>query len=90
MCIRDRAKEVANVGIRVNGVRPGLIETDIHEKNRLPQLVGGVPMKRTGKVEEVAAAIIWLLSDEATYVTGTNIDISGGVFKKVCHLKIMD
>jgi len=72
------AKEVANVGIRVNGVRPGLIETDIHEKDRLPQLVGGVPMKRTGTAAEVASAIIWLLSEESAYVTGTNIDVTGG------------
>jgi NAD(P)-dependent dehydrogenase (short-subunit alcohol dehydrogenase family) len=72
------AKEVAAEGIRVNSLRPGLIETDIHEKNRLPQLVGSVPMKRTGSPEEVARAIMWLLSDEASYVTGSIIDVTGG------------
>ena len=72
------AKEVAAEGIRINAVRPGLIETDIHEAGRLQDLVHGVPMKRTGTAEEVAEVILWLLSEKAAYVTGTNIDITGG------------
>ncbi|PYE53756.1 SDR family oxidoreductase [Deinococcus yavapaiensis] len=76
------AREVAAEGIRVNGVRPGLIETDIHalggEPGRVTRLAGSVPMKRGGSPEEVAAAIVWLLSDEASYVTGTFVDVSGG------------
>ena len=76
------AKEVANEGIRVNAVRPGLIYTDIHasggEAGRVDRLKDAVPMKRGGTAEEVANAILWLLSDEASYATGTFIDISGG------------
>lgn len=72
------AKEVGPEGIRVNGVRPGLIETDIHEKGRLKELVHGVPAKRTGTAEEVAEVIVWLLSKEAAYVNGANIDVTGG------------
>lgn len=72
------AKEVAAEGIRVNAVRPGLIETTIHEADRLAQMVDGVPMKRTGTAEEVASAILWLLSDDASYITGSIIDVTGG------------
>ncbi|MFL9924953.1 SDR family oxidoreductase [Herbaspirillum lusitanum] len=76
------AKEVAAEGIRVNAVRPGLIYTDIHasggEAGRVDRLKDAVPMKRGGTAEEVAHAIMWLLSDEASYATGTFIDISGG------------
>jgi NAD(P)-dependent dehydrogenase (short-subunit alcohol dehydrogenase family) len=76
------AKEVAAEGIRVNAVRPGLIYTDIHasggEAGRVDRLKDAVPMKRGGTAEEVANAIMWLLSDEASYATGTFIDISGG------------
>jgi NAD(P)-dependent dehydrogenase (short-subunit alcohol dehydrogenase family) len=77
------AKEVANEGIRVNAVRPGLIDTDIHasggEPNRIERLKAFIPMKRGGKVDEVAQAILWLLSDEASYCTGTFIDVAGGI-----------
>ena len=76
------AKELAAVGVRVNGVRPGIIETDIHasggEPDRAALLGPSAPMGRAGRAEEVAEAIIWLLSDAASYATGTSIDISGG------------
>lgn len=76
------AKEVGNEGIRINGVRPGLIHTDIHDDsgnpNRIAHFIPGVPMQRGGTAEEVAQAILWLLSDEASYVTGATIDVTGG------------
>ena len=76
------AKEVADEGIRVNAVRPGLIDTEIHASGGLPdrafQLAPTVPMKRTGSAEEVANGIVWLLSDEASYITGTSLDVTGG------------
>ncbi|OUM04162.1 SDR family oxidoreductase [Variovorax sp. JS1663] len=76
------AKEVADEGIRVNAVRPGLIDTEIHASGGMPdrafQLAGTVPMKRTGTAQEVANGIVWLLSEEASYVTGTFLDITGG------------
>ena len=74
--------EVATDGIRVAGIRPGLIDTDIHasggEPDRAQRLAPMVPMKRVGKAEEIANAIVWLMSDEASYVTGTTLDVSGG------------
>ena len=74
--------EVAAEGIRVTGIRPGLIETPIHAKGGAPEraqtLAGSVPMKRTGSADEVAEAILWLMSDKASYVTGTTIDVTGG------------
>lgn len=76
------AEEVARDDIRVNAVRPGLIDTGIHAKagdpERPERLIGGVPMGRTGSAEEVAEAILYLLSDRASYVTGTTLDVSGG------------
>ncbi len=76
------AKEVADQGIRVNAVRPGIIKTDIHilggEPGRPERLAEFIPMKRSGEAEEVATAIVWLLSDEASYITGTLLDIAGG------------
>ena len=76
------AREIANQGIRVNGVRPGLIYTDIHassgEPERVERVKGSVPMQRGGQPAEVAEAIVWLLSDQASYCTGTFIDVSGG------------
>lgn len=76
------AKEVAREGVRVNAVRPGLIYTDIHadggEPGRVDRLKAGVPMGRGGTAEEVANAILWLLSDEASFATGTFIDVTGG------------
>jgi NAD(P)-dependent dehydrogenase (short-subunit alcohol dehydrogenase family) len=76
------AREVATEGIRVNAVRPGFIYTDIHasggEPGRVDRIKDTVPMKRGGQPEEVASAIMWLLSDEASYATGTFIDLAGG------------
>ena len=76
------AKEVAAEGIRVTGVRPGLIRTDIHasggDPTRVDRLAPTVPMGRGGEPDEVAALIVWLMSDEASYVTGTTVDVSGG------------
>jgi len=76
------AHEVATEGIRVNAVRPAFIYTDIHarggEPNRIERIKPNIPMRRGGQVEEVANAILWLLSDEASYSTGTFIDVTGG------------
>jgi NAD(P)-dependent dehydrogenase (short-subunit alcohol dehydrogenase family) len=76
------AKEVAEEGIRVNAVRPGFIYTEMHasggEPDRVERVKAFAPMKRGGKAEEVAAAILWLLSEEASYITGTFLDVSGG------------
>ena len=76
------AKEVAAEGIRVNAVSPGLIYTDIHasggEPGRVDRLQESVPMKRGGSADEVALAVMWLLSEDASYITGSNIDVSGG------------
>ncbi|WP_289035569.1 SDR family oxidoreductase [uncultured Roseibium sp.] len=76
------AKEVADEGIRVNAVRPGIIDTEIHASGGLPERVGDLaptlPMKRAGTADEVANAIIWLLSEDASYTTGAILDVSGG------------
>jgi NAD(P)-dependent dehydrogenase (short-subunit alcohol dehydrogenase family) len=76
------AKEVAMEGIRVNAVRPGVIKTAIHasggEPGRVDRVKASVPMQRGGEADEVAKAILWLLSDEASYTTGAFIDVSGG------------
>lgn len=76
------AREVAGEGIRVNGVRAGIIYTDIHadggEPGRVDRLGPTLPMQRGGDAIEVARAILWLLSDEASYSTGTFIDVAGG------------
>lgn len=76
------AREVAGEGIRVNAVRAGHIYTDIHasggEPNRVDRLKDTIPMRRGGDPAEVARAILWLLSDEASYVTGTFLDVTGG------------
>nr|WP_302444274.1 SDR family oxidoreductase [Hafnia alvei] len=74
--------EVAGEGIRVNGVRPGFIYTEMHadggEANRVDRIKASLPMQRGGEPEEVAAAIVWLLSDEASYSTGSFLDLAGG------------
>jgi NAD(P)-dependent dehydrogenase (short-subunit alcohol dehydrogenase family) len=76
------AKEVAREGIRVNAVRPGFIYTEMHadggEPNRVDRVKGSVPMGRGGDPDEVARAILWLLSDDASFTTGAIIDVTGG------------
>ena len=76
------AREVAAEGIRVNAVRPGIIETDIHASGGLPNrardVAPQVPMQRAGSADEVAQSIVWLLSDSASYTTGALLDIAGG------------
>lgn len=75
------AREVATESVRVNAVRPGLIDTEIHasggQPDRLERIRGAIPMKREGKAQEVASAVLWLLSDEASYTTGALLDVSG-------------
>ena len=72
------ATELARDGVRVAGVRPGLIDTEIHTPGRLERVVGNVPMGRVGTADEIAAAIAWLCSDDASYVTGSTLDVGGG------------
>lgn len=76
------AKEVALEGIRVNAVRPGIIETDIHasggQPDRARQMAPLVPMQRAGSAQEVAQAIVWLLSSESSYTTGSFVEVTGG------------
>ena len=76
------AKEVAAEGIRVNAVRPGIIDTDIHASGGLPdrarQMAPQVPMQRAGTADEVARSILWLLSDDSSYTTGALLDLGGG------------
>jgi NAD(P)-dependent dehydrogenase (short-subunit alcohol dehydrogenase family) len=76
------AKEVGAEGIRVNAVRPGLIDTEIHASGGMPdrasELAPTVPMQRTGSAEEIAGAILWLLSEEASYTTMALLDVTGG------------
>jgi NAD(P)-dependent dehydrogenase (short-subunit alcohol dehydrogenase family) len=76
------SKEVASEGIRVNAVRPGVIDTEIHGSGGLPnrakELAPLIPLQRAGTAQEVAQTIVWLLSDASSYITGTCIDVSGG------------
>ena len=76
------AKEVAAEGIRVNAIRPGIIDTDIHASGGIPDraqtMAPMIPMLRPGTAEEVAQSIVWLLSDAASYVTGANLEVTGG------------
>ncbi len=76
------AKEVATEGIRVNAVRPGVIYTEIHasggEPGRVDRVKSNVPMQRGGEADEVAQAVLWLLSDKASYTTGSLLDVTGG------------
>lgn len=76
------AKELAGEGIRVNGLRPGLIDTDIHgragQPDRVKRLEASVPLGRGGKAEEVAEAALWLMSEQAAYITGITLDVAGG------------
>ncbi len=76
------ALEVAGEGIRVNGVRPGIIDTEFHasggDPDRAARLASSLPMPRVGTAEEVARAVMWLMSDEASYTTGSVIDVTGG------------
>ncbi len=76
------SREVAAEGVRVNAVSPGLIDTDIHaaagEPGRIDRLLSAIPMRRAGTADEVAEAVLWLLSPAASYVTGANLTVSGG------------
>lgn len=76
------SKEVAEENIRVNAVRPGITYTDIHAKGGEPdrpeRMKGNIPMKRPGQPDEIAKTILWLLSDDASYITGAIVDVSGG------------
>ena len=77
------AKELASEGIRVNGLRPGLIDTEIHERStgdqsRVERIRPGIPMQRIGKAEEIAHAIMFMLSEKASYITGTTLRVAGG------------
>jgi NAD(P)-dependent dehydrogenase (short-subunit alcohol dehydrogenase family) len=76
------AKEVAAEGIRVNAVRPGVIDTDIHasggQPERVAQMAAQLPMQRAGTAHEVAQAVVWLMSDASSYTTGSIIDVTGG------------
>lgn len=76
------AREVAAEGIRVNAVAPGIIDTDIHasggEPGRVDRIKDSIPMKRAGTADEVAKAVLWLLSDDASYTTAATIDVAGG------------
>lgn len=80
--VRGLAKELAGEGLRVNAVAPGMIDTEIHARAGIPErvarIVPGVPMQRLGTAEEVAEAVLWLASDQASYVTGAVLDVSGG------------
>ncbi len=77
------AREVADEGIRVNAVRPGMTYTEIHadggEPGRVDRLKGMIPMRRGAQPEEIAHAIVWLLSEEASYTTGALVDVTGGL-----------
>jgi NAD(P)-dependent dehydrogenase (short-subunit alcohol dehydrogenase family) len=76
------AKEVGGEGIRVNAVRPGVIRTEIHaasgDPGRLERIAAAAPLQRPGEAEEVARTVLWLLSDEASYITGAILDVTGG------------
>ena len=76
------AREVAGEGVRVNAVRPGVIDTDIHatggQPDRIAQMTPLLPIGRAGRADEIAAAVVWLLGDEASYCTGSILDVAGG------------
>jgi NAD(P)-dependent dehydrogenase (short-subunit alcohol dehydrogenase family) len=80
--VRGLAKELAGEGLRVNAVAPGMIDTEIHARAGIPErvarIVPGVPMQRLGTADEVAEAVLWLASEQASYVTGAVLDVSGG------------
>lgn len=75
---RGLALETADQGIRCNSVRPGMVDTEIHWPGRMEAIAPTIPLKRIAAPEEVAEAVAWLLSDKASYCTGTHIDVAGG------------
>ena len=75
---RGLALETADHGIRCNSVRPGMVDTEIHWPGRMEAIAPTIPLKRIAAPEEVAEAVAWLLSDKASYCTGTHIDVAGG------------
>jgi NAD(P)-dependent dehydrogenase (short-subunit alcohol dehydrogenase family) len=72
------AREVAKEGVRINGLSPGLIDTEIHVAGRLERIAPMVPVGRAGKPDEVAETVLYLLSDAASYMTGSIVNVSGG------------
>jgi len=72
------AREVASEGIRVNVVSPGVIDTESQDRQRIIDIAPTLPMRRAGLPDEVARTVLWLASDEASYITGTVVDVSGG------------
>jgi NAD(P)-dependent dehydrogenase (short-subunit alcohol dehydrogenase family) len=72
------AQEVVGEGVRINAVSPGIIDTEIQPKGRVEKAGPSLPIGRVGQPEEVARAIVWLLSDDASYVAGSNLDVAAG------------
>ena len=76
------ARELAQEGIRVNAIRPGIVDTDIHasggQPERAQQLASSIPMQRAGTAQEIAQSVVWLLSDQSSYTTGALLDVAGG------------
>ncbi len=72
------AMECADLGIRVNAIRPGMVDTELHPEGRINKISPSIPLKRAGTTKEIAEAVVWLLSDKASYIHGAFLDVSGG------------